>query len=265
MKIGIVGHGVVGHAMDRFFGLKYETVVHDPAKGMDRKAEINACDLAVVCVPTNSLPSGACDTSIVEEVVSWIDCPLILIKSTVPPKTTQRLSVKTGKRIVFSPEYIGESSYYTPPQFMHPTDMEKHPFQIFGGDPQDTRHLVDIFVKIMGPVTKFFQTTSTTAELIKYQENIYGALKVSFFNEMYDLCGLLGVNYWEMREGWALDPRVDRYHSVVFKDKRGFSGKCFPKDLRAIIAVSESVGHNPEILKAAWNSNTKWHPEFKKV
>ena len=229
------------------------------------KADINTCDLAVICVPTPMKKDGSCDISIVEETVEWLEVPLILCKSTVPPGTTHRLSYKYGRNIVFSPEYMGESSYYTPPNWVHPTDLEKHPFQIFGGEKISTSKMVDIFIPIMGPHVKFKQTDSTTAEFIKYWENVFGAVRVAFFNEMYNACKAFGIDYWEARDGWLLDNRVEACHSAVFVNNRGFSGKCFPKDLMAFISAAEKAGCNMKILKEVWNTNTDWHPEFKRI
>jgi nucleotide sugar dehydrogenase len=255
MKIGIVGMGYVGKAMIEFFKTKYPIEAYDPGVGYINKEVINTCDLAVVCVPTPMGPNGECDTSIVEEVVSWIKAPLILIKSTVAPGTTDRLKAKYGKRICFSPEYIGESAYYTPEKYMHPTEMIRHPFQVFGGDPEDTKALVDIFVRVMGPHVFFYQVDTKTAEIIKYWENIYFALKVTFANEMYECCKAFGVDFWKAREGWALDNRVEKMHSAVFVDNRGYGGKCYPKDISAFVKAAEAAGYVPALLKQVIASN----------
>lgn len=87
-KIAIIGHGVVGKGMEKLFKNRFEVVVYDKLTQPDKEV-VKGCDLAIVCVPTNMLEDGSCDTSNVEEVISWIDSPLILIKSTVPPTTTE--------------------------------------------------------------------------------------------------------------------------------------------------------------------------------
>ena len=80
MKIGIVGYGYVGKAMYNYFKGHYETIFYDPfIEGSCTKEEINECNLAVVCVFTPTGEDGKCDTSIVEEVIEWINTPLILI------------------------------------------------------------------------------------------------------------------------------------------------------------------------------------------
>ena len=111
-KVACVGGGVVGSAIRRLCGP--ETVVYDirqsPGCTQD-KGQVNACDVCFISVPTPMAADLSCDTSIVEECVAWIECPLIIIRSTVAPGTTDRLSVEYKKNIVFQPEYLGE----TPP------------------------------------------------------------------------------------------------------------------------------------------------------
>ena len=70
---------------------------------------INRCDVVFVCVPTPMADDRTCDTSIVEEAVAWIQAPLIIIRSTVAPGTTDRLRETHKKRVVFQPEYLGET------------------------------------------------------------------------------------------------------------------------------------------------------------
>ena len=258
MRVAIIGNGHVGQAMARFFGLRYKVLIHDPAKGQYlMRQQIQDCNLAVICVPTPSLPNGRCDTRIVESSISGCDAPLILVKSTIPPGTTSRLKRETGKRLVFSPEYIGESTYYTAPEYPHPTDVEKHRFFIFGGDPADTSACIDIFAPIVGPHPFFYQVDETTAEVIKYWENAWGAMKVSFCNEMAQVCEKFGVDYWKAREGWALDSRVEKMHSAVFKDEPGFSGKCLPKDLRAFYMAAKDAGFDSLILSSILEANQR--------
>lgn len=254
MKVAIIGNGYVGKAMARFFARRYEVLIHDPAQGL--VADVNSAELAVVCVPTPSLPSGRCDTSIVEDVVEGLGHhQLILIKSTVPPGTTERLRAATFKRVVFSPEYMGESKYFTAPEYPHPTDLEKHRFFIFGGPRQDTSECVDIVAPIVGPHAFFYQVDSATAEIIKYWENAWGAMKVSFCNEMARICQAHGVDYWQAREGWALDSRVEKMHTAVFREEPGFSGKCFPKDIAALYMATKDAGYDSSILKAVIEVN----------
>lgn len=265
-----MGYGYVGRGIHRLFGKKVKAI-YDPkptdeavteARNLgyegefeDRKA-VSKCELTVICVPTPSKKDGSCDTSIVEKTVEWVDSPYILIKSTVKPGTTARLVKKTKKKIAFSPEYLGESRYFTPPWlYPDPREMKMHTFQVFGGEREVTNKLVDIFSPMMGPHVFYAQTNSTAAELVKYMENSWGAMKVIFCNEWFDICEAHGQDYREVRELWALDPRVQKMHTLVFPDKRGFGGKCFPKDVAGIVKATQETGYEPDLMKTVMKRN----------
>jgi len=260
-KIVIIGYGYVGQAMFNFFKDHYEVCFYNPdKKGTVTKEEANKCDLGVVCVPTPVAEDSSCDTSIVEETLDWLETPLILIKSTIPPGTCGKLRNKTGKNIVFSPEYIGEGLYWVNPyKYPHPTDMKYHDFYIFGGYPKDTEECVQYFIKVAGPDKKYLVTGWIVAELVKYMENSWGALKVTFFNEMYDIAETFNISYTKLRELFLLDGRTERMHTAVFKDKRGYGGKCFPKDVKAIIRACERANYKPELLKSVDKVNDKFN------
>lgn len=269
-EVAIVGYGYVGRGIHRLFGKKIKAI-YDPkptdeaaaeARNLgyegefnDRKA-VNKCELTVICVPTPAMKDGSCDTSIVEKTVGWIESPYILIKSTVKPGTTAKLVKKTKKKIAFSPEYLGESRYFTPPWlYPDPREMKMHTFQVFGGEKEVTNKMVDIFSPVMGPHVFYAQTNSTAAELVKYMENSWGAMKVTFCNEWFDICKAHGQDYREVRELWALDPRVQKMHTLVFPDKRGFGGKCFPKDVSGIIKATQEAGYEPDLMKMVIKRN----------
>jgi nucleotide sugar dehydrogenase len=210
--------------------------------------------------------NGQCDTSIVEESVAWLTeqnpDSLILIKSTVEPGTTDRLKETYGGRIVFSPEYVGEGKYFTPAwKYPDPVHTESHGFMVMGGAQEDMEEIAQIFVRKMGPHTRFTFLEAKEAEFVKYWENIWGATKVIFANQMYDAAQAMGVNFYRAREGWIADPRVEPMHTAVFEKARGFSGKCFPKDLSAFIYACEQHGFDPTLLKEVWNINADYRPE----
>jgi UDP-glucose 6-dehydrogenase len=88
-------------------------------------------------------------------------------------------------------------------------------------------------------------------------ENAYLALKVSFCNEFYELATRLQVDYEELRELWLLDPRIGRSHTFVFPDKRGFGGRCLPKDLEAVVRIAEDVDYQPALLTEVMRTNER--------
>ncbi len=263
-SVAIIGYGYVGKAIEAFFKDHFEVLIYDPAypqyASSEAKEKINReAGLAVICVPTPMKDDRSVDTSYVEDALSWLTTPLILMKSTVPPGTTDALRAKTGKALAFSPEYIGEGKYEVPywKDHPHPTDMKKHSFVTIGGPKEVTRALVPYFQRIMGAEPRIFQTDSTTAELAKYMENAYLATKVTFCNEFYDIANAFGVDYHELRELWLADGRIGRSHTAVFPFSRGFGGKCLPKDTNGIIERAKEKGYVPHLLSAVVDANAR--------
>lgn len=244
IKLGIVGYGVVGKALAKVF--RYEAgnsdlVIYDKfANGMNapsRRAALQKCDLVFVAVPTPEGPDGACDLSAIEEVVSWV-APVMCIKSTVPPGTVDRLTAQTGKKICFSPEYVGETTW-------HPLKgIESHGFIIVGGEKSVCRFVVEVYQQFLGPLPHYYMTDARTAELCKYMENAFLATKVAFVNQFYDLAQSFGVDFNELREIWLADERIGRSHTIVTTE-RGYRGRCLPKDMASIIHAAKKVGGAP--------------------
>lgn len=262
IKIGVVGcDGYVGRAMVNFFMNKYNVAGVDNAMPAEHIIEaawnnINEnCLLGVVCVPTQSKEDGSCDTSIVEEVVAKLETPLILIKSTIAPGTVDRLqAMYPEKRIVFSPEYCGESDYNPGHNFLG--NVANEPFYIFGGDRADTAAVLEIVQRIAGPTKKYMQCTAKEAELIKYFENTFLGVKVVLAYEFHQICRQFDVDWNTVREGWLLDPRINPSHTSVFADNvEPFGGKCLPKDIKALVAACREVGYEPGFVSSTLLNN----------
>ncbi|MBD3405066.1 MAG: hypothetical protein GF411_02885 [Candidatus Lokiarchaeota archaeon] len=244
MKIAVIGcYGYVGRAYYSFFKRRYQVIGYDIAVPTDlssgapySKDAVNKCDMAVICVPTPMRDDGYCDTSIVDEVLSWLEHDLILIKSTISPDFAKKLD----DRCVFSPEYIGEGGYVVEwwNNKPHPTDPAYHNFHIFGGQRSQTQKCVDVFQKIAGARCRYFQTDAMTACLVKYMENSYIGTIVTFCNHWFNICEQFGVDYREARELLLADERMNREFTCVYPDSRGFGGKCLPKDISAIARSS---------------------------
>lgn len=269
-KIAIVGNGYVGKAYHKFFPDavmydRHQMKIEDHSIGEELKVfegnnrvEVNECELAIVCVPTKMNEDGSVDTSIVKEVVGWLETPLILIKSTIPPGTTKRLKEATGKRICHSPEYVGEGGYYVPFWlYPHPNEPQHHSFMIIGGDPRDREEILEQFYPILGATKTYYQVDETTSELIKYMENAAIATKVTLCNEFYNIAQAFGVSYSQVREGFILDERQGRMFTAVFKENRGFSGKCLPKDLNGIVKASRKAGYRAEFIEDVLKNNER--------
>lgn len=258
-SIAIIGHGYVGQALERYFTDKFKIVIYDPAKGKTDKKAVNDASLAMVSVPTNMSDDGTVDMSAIESTFAWLETPAIVLKSTVPPGTTKQLieQYDLAERLVFSPEFIGEGGYPIPywEDKPHPTEMKLHRHLIFGGNKEARERVIPFFERVSGPFCSYHVTDPTTAELTKYMENTWIATKVTFCNEFYEIAEAYDVDWHELRELWLTDGRVGASHTLVYKEKRGFNGKCIPKDTNGMVHNATSVGYDAKFLKSVLSRN----------
>ena len=250
-KIGIVGYGHVGGIMKELFT---DAIIYDEPKEIGSKKEINECDFAFVCVPTPMAEDGHCDTSIVDNVLEWLSPKkVIIIRSTVPVGYTYKKGYLLHKRIVFQPEYYGET-------VAHPfADPHNRQWITLGGSIGNTAMVAELYQTVFTSELIINQVDSNTAELAKYMENSFYSTKVTFCNQFYDLAVALGVDYNKLRETWLLDPRISRSHTFVYPDNRGYGGSCLPKDTAAIIYQADKVGVDMSVLKAVEETNKRYH------
>jgi len=253
-KIGIVGLGHVGSTMKELFT---DAVVYDEIKEIGTREEINACDIAFVCVPTPRAEDGHCDASIVEYVLNWIESDVIVLRSTVPVGFTDAWVEKTGKKIVFQPEYYGET-------IAHPfADPHNRNWVTLGGDIASTEKVAQLYQCVFTSQLFINQVDAKTAELAKYMENCFLATKVTFCNQFFDLAKAMDINYNQLRETWLLDPRIGRSHTFVYPDNRGYGGSCLPKDLSATLYQAKEYGVEVPLLQSVWDTNAAlYRPEY---
>jgi UDP-glucose 6-dehydrogenase len=242
-KIAIIGFGWVGKGMKQLFpdALVYD--INDPLSV--GKKSVNKCDIAFICVPT-PFDGYKLDTSIVEESVKWIECPLIVVRSTVNPGDCDRWQIKYSKKILMQPEYLGE----TP---SHPLLNTKNaPFIIIGGEPSYRKELIDLYATVYNANIKIRGVSLLEAEVIKLTENRAIAFKVIQMHELYQICEKAGLNYYTIRDAvYSDDPRFNLWFSFIYPEKLGFnSSKCLLKDVPAFCAWAESLGYNPKVTRA---------------
>ena len=220
MKITIAGYGSVGSYVAGLFS-DLDPTLYDPPLGLGTAHDLRDADFVIVCVPTPSLPSGACDTSIVEEVVRLADPrAAIVCHSTVAIGTTERLIAETGKPIVFVPEYAGEAD-------AHPLrDPRNRRFLIYGGYEPAASEVQALYERAYGPGLRHFRVPPTVAEVVKYMENAFLAAKVAFCNEFFDLCEAVGVDYDWARLLWLQDERINPSHTVVTRSAATAGNAC---------------------------------------
>lgn len=259
-KVAIIGYGWVGKAYHKMFP---DAVIYDEPQKLlmagDLKATdifdiehcrkvVNECDIAIVCVPTNATtvdqPDGdmqRLDMSIVEDVVRWLETPLILIKSALQPGTVDRLVKVSGKNIAVSVEMVGEGKYFVPYwKYPDAEDPRKHSFLIVGGEEETARRCADVLWDKMSPDINIHLVSAIEAEICKLMENFWGAQKVTFANMMYDICEKLGANYTKVLQAWGADGRTEKMHMRVLPNKRGWRSKCYDKDIPALAEFDDS-------------------------
>ena len=263
MTIGIIGQGYVGTAIKSGFEKYYELETYD--KFSTSKSTVNLHDLVLlsdvifVCVPTPMNVDGSCHIGIVEEVVSEVNeisissesNPIVVLKSTVPPGTTDRLNKKCkGINIIFNPEFLTEANFIE--------DFKNQTRIILGGTRKGTNVLRQVYSKVF-PMAHIIKTGSITAEMVKYMTYAYLATKVSFCNEIKQICDKLDIDYDKVVEYAILDERLGKTHlGVPGPDGDcGFGGHCLPKDINALISVAREFGIESEVLKAVVETNDK--------
>jgi len=267
-KIGIVGRGFVGSAVEFGFspntGCDAEVRVYDkdPNKSQNTIEEVvNNSEFIFCSVPTPANADGLINISIVDEALSDIDeannsNPVILLRSTMTPGSTKSFQDKyPNLNLVFNPEFLTERSA----KF----DFINQARVILGGDSKNTKRVANLFRWRFGQSLPIIETNFETAELIKYMNNCFLATKVSFMNEMKAVADICGVDWDVAVDGFVRDGRVGHSHINVpgHDGKSGFGGSCFPKDIQAMIAFSESIGFDMSVLKGAWKTNLKVRPE----
>ncbi len=248
MQIGIIGQGFVGNAVYQKFKEYYDVSTYDldDRKCNSSKNSIYGCDIIFLCLPTPMNKDGSCHTDIVKgELMNlniFTEGKIIIIKSTIPPGTTKGWNDHFDNlSIVFNPEFLTEANAVK--------DYENQTRVILGGPRKSTTKLKPIFKKPF-PNADIIKTDSTYAEMVKYITNSFLATKVSFANEMYQICEGLDVDYDKVIEYATYDNRLGKSHwSVPGPDGDfGYGGHCFPKDVQALISVAENLGIFPEML-----------------
>lgn len=220
----------------------------------DHEFAIRNSDITFICVGTPSKEDGSIDLSYVEKTCINIanslkkkNWHLVIVKSTVVPGTTKDfvipiLEKRSGKKagvdfgVAMNPEFLREGKaiedFFNPDRIVIGTTDEK-----------SKKILQELYEKFNCP--KIF-TGPSEAEMIKYASNSFLATKISFINEIGNICKTLGINTNTVAEGMGYDKRIGR----SFLDSGvGWGGSCFPKDIKALIAKAKDVGEKPRILE----------------
>ena len=232
---------------------------------MDGKYSLLNSEISFICVGTPSNPNGSLNTKYVERVASEIggylkhknDYHIIVIRSSVLPGTSENIIIPTLEEysqkkintdfgVVVNPEFLRESSavsdFYNPPKTVIGSQIER-----------DAVTIAQVYSKLNAPL---FITSLRIAELVKYADNAFHALKVAFSNEIGNLSKVLGVDSHEVMNIFCQDTKLN-ISPCYLKPGFAFGGSCLPKDLRALIYKAKTLDVEVPVLNAILPSNER--------
>jgi UDPglucose 6-dehydrogenase len=253
-KIGIIGYGMVGSAVGAWFK---KAAKYDLKKFPDGLPRVNQAEIVFICVPTPYSPTKGYNYQAVELAAQNITGKkVVVLKSTVLPGKTSELQKKYPQHTwLFNPEFLRDKTAVQ--------DFLKPDRQVIGMAKNSLTHkrAARRLIAKLPKAPYQFITTATEAELIKLCANSFMALKVVYANMIYDLCHQAGADYEVVRGGVSTDPRITNSGmNVWFDGYRGYGGKCFPKDVGALIAFGKKTKHRLPLLEVADTINWKLLP-----
>lgn len=248
--IGIIGVGMVGNALRKYFNKNgYKLFLYDKGKNIGSMEEVNKADVIFICVPTPFDKKGGFDLSFVEEsCVNIRGSKIIIIKSTVLPGTTEKLQkIYPQHKFLFNPEFLVEKRA--------DKDMQNPERQIIGYT-GSSRKLAQKILSILPDAVFKKVIKASEAEMVKYFGNTFLSIKVIFGNQMYDLCNNLGISYDHVKECVSADKRIGPSHLDIYDSGyRGYGGKCLPKDIKSLIQFADGRGIDLKLHKTAEEIN----------
>jgi len=227
---------------------------------------IKDSDMIFVTVGTPQRANGSIELSMIRSATKAIGKilieskknPIIFIKSTVTPGTMQNtilpiLEKESGKKagkdfgLISNPEFLQESTAIRDTKFPHVV--------VIGGYQTKYMKKAKKFFSEIHPNTPIVITNHQTAEIIKYANNSFLATKISFINQLSNICqNIPGSNIDDVAKTIGLDPRIG---SLFLNAGPGYGGSCLPKDMKALINFADKVGINPILLNAVEKTNKK--------
>ena len=252
--VGIIGNGFVGEAQAFAFSPVCNIKIYDidPLKSTHSLSETHNSDFVFVCVPTPMYKDGNQNLEFVEEIFKYAnEKPIYILKSTVLPGTTENLNkIYNELKIVFSPEFLTERT--------SKLDMLTQSRIIIGGKNIWTSQVRKIY-ELRFKNKNIIENASKTSELIKYMNNTFFATKVSIMNEFKLISEKIGANWEDALNGFSSAGRVGVSHLNVpaHDGQLGYGGKCFPKDVNALIKFSKELDIDLNAIEGGWNTNLK--------
>lgn len=256
--------GFVGGTTAQVFSARHKIFPYDRYKEPHNKEEnvdeiARNADVVFICVPTPMKKSGEIDyepmhhsltllKNAAEKVGRNPEEILITIRSTAVSGTTDSFDAKYPFKFAFNPEFLREKHALA--------DMQNTDRVVIGVEDKESEEKLKAVYTALFPNAKIIVTNRKTAEMIKYAANAVLASQVMIANEIYQICQAIGINYDEVKKTIQLDERIARNLDVPGHDGDfGFGGKCFPKDLNALIYLAREHQIRPYLLEEVWRSN----------
>ena len=224
----------------------------------DLKKSVKESDIIFICVGTPTKKGGSsADLSqiynVTKEISSSINSfKIIITKSTVPVTTGDEiekiLSRKNSKKkfsVVSNPEFLREGEAIR--DFSYPDRVV-----IGTNDKKAGKIMKNLYSPLISKGASYLQTSRRAAELIKYASNAFLATKITFINEIANLCEKTGINVEDISIGMGLDKRIG---SRFLRAGPAYGGSCFPKDTKAIISTADKFKTNLSVVKSVIKSN----------
>jgi UDPglucose 6-dehydrogenase len=251
----------LGEILERHVGVNLSA-------SMDLRRAVAGSEVTFICVGTPSLENGSIELSYVKESARQVGAALrekkgfhvVVVKSTVIPGTTDLvirpiiekasgMRAGVGFGLAMNPEFLREGVALE--DFRNPDRI------VLGFSDSKT---LDVLEKLYsGFNSTLVRTDVKTAEMIKYASNAFLATKISFINEIGNVCKKLGIDVYGVAEGMGLDRRITPH---FLRAGLGFGGSCFPKDVKSLAYLSRKLGVKPDMLKAVLEVNESQPARF---
>jgi len=254
MNLGIIGVGAVGTANLKGFEYLGHIVKKHDVKLNTTIKDVGDTEIVFICVPTPSDDDGSCDTSIIKGVIKELNDikykGIIAIRSTVVPGFTQSMIDEyKNLTICFVPEFLrercAEDDFINNHKLLaigtHDIWVYRKLVQAHGDLPQFTEHL-----------------TPNEAEVLKYYNNVYASLRVTFANVMYEICEKLDCDYTTIKNAYIKTGKAVDMYLDVNPGLRGYGGMCLPKDTKALGQLMRKLSLNYDLIKSIDTDNSKF-------
>jgi len=238
MRITIIGKGFVGKATGLLECSSNEIWFYDIIPSLCNPSNLTLeqvnqySDIIFISVPTPMNIDGSCNTTIITSLLSKLNHPMIIIRSTVP------IGFSNYHQCYFMPEFLTEKNwkedFYNTSLwvFGYPSNIDVSHFQL-----KIETMIQNAYSEHKIKSNNILCCPNSEAEMIKLIRNNFLAMKVGFFNEIYDLCQSYPLDYSIIQKGVTADIRISNSHTTIDPEIRGYGGTCFPKDTNNLYSI----------------------------